>query len=358
MRTRGCVQRLSVIAGLLLFLVLISSGAACARLSATPASIYYGSQPVGSSYTVPVVLSNTDAARSFTIVSVYSTSAQFPISVPSLPATLAPGQTLTIPITFTPSSAQTFSGMLQITTYYGWTVLVPVTGVGIQASPQLSQPSQPSQAPQPGQTSQSTQPGAQASTLSASVAAVNFGVINLGSIGLQTMTLSNSGSGGIAISGISLSGSSLTFGGIYTGMELSPGQSTVVTVSFAPASAIPASGAITIISNAANSPLVIPWVANSNSNSSTRSASNPTPSSHSVMLTWSPSASAPVIGYNVYRGLVSGGPYSIVNSSPVATTAYSDTLQSAAQTVYYVVTTVGDNNAESAYSSEVAVPIP
>ena len=224
MRTRGCVQRLSVIAGLLLFLVLISSGAACARLSATPASIYYGSQPVGSSYTVPVVLSNTDAARSFTIVSVYSTSARFPISVPSLPATLAPGQTLTIPITFAPSSAQTFSGMLQITTYYGWTVLVPVTGVGIQASPQLSQPSSLRRLRNQGRHLRSTQPGAQASTLSASVAAVNFGVINLGSIGLQTMTLSNSGSGGIAISGISLSGSSLTFGGNLHGGWIVPGS--------------------------------------------------------------------------------------------------------------------------------------
>jgi len=76
-------------------------------------------------------------------------------------------------------------------------------------------------------------------------------------------------------------------------------------------------------------------------------------------LTWTASTSS-VIGYNVYRGTVSGGPYVLVNSSLVSGTLYVDSTVLASQTYYYVTTAVASGNVESVYSGEVsaAIPIP
>ncbi|MBZ5582683.1 MAG: hypothetical protein LAQ30_10875 [Acidobacteriia bacterium] len=79
---------------------------------------------------------------------------------------------------------------------------------------------------------------------------------------------------------------------------------------------------------------------------------------HSVSLTWTASISTNVVGYYIYRGTASGGPYTRLNSSPVAGTAYVDTSVQAGQTYYYVTTAVDNNNSESVYSNQAAAIIP
>jgi fibronectin type 3 domain-containing protein len=61
--------------------------------------------------------------------------------------------------------------------------------------------------------------------------------------------------------------------------------------------------------------------------------------------------SSDVIGYNIYRGAVSAGPYSKINSSLNVGTTYTDNSVVDGQTYYYVSTAVSSNNQESAYSS-------
>ncbi len=39
--------------------------------------------------------------------------------------------------------------------------------------------------------------------------------------------------------------------------------------------------------------------------------------SHSVDLTWTPSTSTGIVGYDVYRGSASGGRYTLLTSAPV-----------------------------------------
>jgi hypothetical protein len=74
---------------------------------------------------------------------------------------------------------------------------------------------------------------------------------------------------------------------------------------------------------------------------------------HFVLLNWTASTSSNIAGYNVYRGSVSGGPYTKISSSlVVAGTSYTDSSVLAGQTYYYVCTTVDTNNNESAYSNE------
>jgi hypothetical protein len=82
------------------------------------------------------------------------------------------------------------------------------------------------------------------------------------------------------------------------------------------------------------------------------------PVSHSVSLTWTPSTSSTVVGYNVYRATTSGGPYAKVNGSSVAATTYSDGSVASGQTYYYVATAVDSSNLESAYSTQAKSVVP
>lgn len=78
---------------------------------------------------------------------------------------------------------------------------------------------------------------------------------------------------------------------------------------------------------------------------------------YSVALSWNPSSSV-VIGYNLYRGTQSGGPYAKQNSSVLSGTTYSDSNIVSATTYYYVSTSVNADNEESAYSNEATATIP
>jgi fibronectin type 3 domain-containing protein len=79
---------------------------------------------------------------------------------------------------------------------------------------------------------------------------------------------------------------------------------------------------------------------------------------HTVGLTWTASVSTDVVGYNIYRGSVSGGPYSILDAAPVASDAYSDSTVQSGQTYFYVVRSVDNTGTESANSSQVQAVIP
>jgi fibronectin type 3 domain-containing protein len=78
---------------------------------------------------------------------------------------------------------------------------------------------------------------------------------------------------------------------------------------------------------------------------------------HSVTLSWVASTST-VVGYNIYRGTVSGGPYALLNSTPTSSLTYTDMAVTAGQTYYYVVTAVDSNGMESIVSNEVSATIP
>jgi fibronectin type 3 domain-containing protein len=83
----------------------------------------------------------------------------------------------------------------------------------------------------------------------------------------------------------------------------------------------------------------------------------PTPTTHSVSLSWDPSTST-VVGYNVYRGTQTGGPYARVNGSVQAGTAYSDNNVQSGTTYFYVVTAVDASSQESGFSNETMALIP
>jgi hypothetical protein len=76
-----------------------------------------------------------------------------------------------------------------------------------------------------------------------------------------------------------------------------------------------------------------------------------------VNLGWSPSVSNGVVGYNVYRALQSGGPFTKVNASLDATTNFTDSTVSVGNTYFYVVTAVGNGNVESVFSGQLSIVV-
>ncbi|MGA2458231.1 MAG: hypothetical protein ABSF85_11730, partial [Terriglobales bacterium] len=105
------------------------------------------------------------------------------------------------------------------------------------------------------------------------------------------------------------------------------------------------SASLSFSSNASNSPTV-----------QTMTGTGTAATQHTVDLTWT--ASTDVVGYNIYRGTVSGGPYTMINSSLDSTTSYSDSTVVSGTTNYYVATAVNSESQESGYSNQVTAIIP
>lgn len=80
-------------------------------------------------------------------------------------------------------------------------------------------------------------------------------------------------------------------------------------------------------------------------------------SNYRVTLRWDASTSPDVTGYNVYRGTVSGGPYTEIASHVVDTT-YTDATVADDKTYYYVTTAVNKENEQSGYSNQVKAVVP
>lgn len=79
---------------------------------------------------------------------------------------------------------------------------------------------------------------------------------------------------------------------------------------------------------------------------------------HMVSLTWVASTSTGVIGYNVYQGSAAGGPYILLNPTPVSAITYDDSTVQASQTYYYVVKAVGSDGSLSTASNETSAIVP
>ena len=182
--------------------------------------------------------------------------------------------------------------------------------------------------------------------LVASASALSFGDVDIGSSSILGVTFTNSGSSNITISNVTISGPGFTASGVSAGLIVTSGQIVTLDVTFAPAATGSATGSVSVVSNASNSPASI-----------TLTGIGVAPISHSGTLIWNASTST-VIGYDVYRGTVSGGPYTKINSLVDATTTFTDTTVQAGQTYYWVVTAVNSSNVQSTDSNEVSGTIP
>jgi hypothetical protein len=183
------------------------------------------------------------------------------------------------------------------------------------------------------------------SQLTVSPTTLNFGNVTVGlSASLQaTLTASNAS---ITISSDQSTSSEFSLSGLSLPLTIAAGQSVPVTVRFTPNASGTASGQAGFMSNARNSPTV-----------EQLAGAGVAQDSHSVGLSWSPGDSN-VIGYNLYRGTASGGPFQKINSALDASTNYADNTVTSGATYYYVATEVNAQNEESGYSNVVKAVIP
>jgi hypothetical protein len=288
------------------------------QISVTPASVSFGNVTVGVTNTQSLTIRNAGTAN-LSVTQAALAGTGYTLRGLTVPLSVAPGGSSTFTIGFTPASASSFAGSLTLVNNTpNSPLVVALAGAGI--SPVLQ--------------------------LAVAPASLSFGSITTGTSTTQSVTVTNSGNASVTLSQISESGAGFSATGFTVPLTLAAGQATSFSVTFDPASAGNLSGSVTVTSNAANSPEVL-----SLSGAGTAAAS------YSVNLSWTASSSS-YSGFNIYRGAQSGGPYSRVNSSLIATPSYTDTSCGTAGTYYYVATEVDTTGAESTYSSPASAIVP
>ena len=389
-----------------------ASAAAATQLSLNPTTLRFGEVVVGKSETLPLTVINKGTYG--LTISTITASSGYRTSHPALPLTLAPGASLSVNVTFSPTTIGADAGAVVINR----TTSFAVHGSGVAYTSLIPNPS-----------------------------SIAFGSIQNGSTARSYITLTNGKSGNTTISSMAQAGSGFSVQGLALPMTITPGQSVTFRVLFSPQTSgsvtgvvhfmnpknsilawVPLSGtgtssgqlslspssasfgnvtvgstasqtgrltaggaSVTITSASSSSSefalsgislpttlaagqsvsySVVFTPQSSGTASATLSfasnASNATESltgtgvsvvQHTVSLNWDPSTSQ-VNGYNVYRGSTAGGPYAKLNSSPDPNTAYSDGTVASAHTYYYVTTAVNSSGQESSYSNQVQVSIP
>jgi ASPM-SPD-2-Hydin domain-containing protein/centrosomal CEP192-like protein len=286
------------------------------QLAVNPANMNFGNVPVGSSLQLSATLTN-NGGTSVSISQAAVNGAGFTRGNLSLPVNVAAAQSVVISVTFTPSTSGASSGTLTVTSNStNPTLTVNLSGSG-------SSPGQLAVAPP----------------------SINFGSVVVGSSQSQSATLSATGSS-VTVASVGGTTSEFSVTGINFPVTIPAGQSVSFTEKFTPQASGAASSTLSFGSNATNSPAV----------QALSGSGTPAPQ-HSVDLSWNASTSA-VVGYNVYRGTQSGGPYSRVNSVLNAGTSFSDGTVLGGQTYFYVVTAVDGSNVESGFSNQVQAAIP
>ena len=295
---------------------LTGSGVTQGTLSANPTSLNFGSVQIGNSKTLSETLTNTGGS-SLTISQATASGAGFSITGINPPITLTAGQSFTFSAIFAPTATGSASGSISV--------------VSNGSNPNLS--------------ISMSGTGTAAGTLSVNPTSLNFGNVQVGASSSQSATLNAAGAS-VTVSSVSISNAAFSLSGLSFPFTISAGNSANFTVTFTPTATGLASGTVTFTSNASNSPTV-----------QSVSGTGTAPPQHSVDLTWDPSGSV-VVGYNVYRGTTSGGPYTKINSVLDGSTAYTDDTVQGGQTYYYVTTAVDSTGGESIYSNEAQAIVP
>ena len=295
---------------------LSANTATIGALSTSDSSLDFSSVPVGSTNTLSETLTNTGGSSvNVTQANVIGTG--FKVTGLSLPLTLSPGQSFTFGTVFAPTTGGSASGSISVASdASNSTLTISMVGTATVAG-----------------------------QLALSPATLNFGNVTVGQSKSMTASLTATGSS-ITITDASMSTSEFTVSGLSLPVTLAAGKNVSFTVNFKPQSSGAAAASASFTSNASNSS-----VQQSLTGSGTPAAQ------HTVALSWSPSSSSSVVGYNVYRGVTTGGPYSQVTSMNADTT-YTDSSVQAGQTYFYVTTAVDSVGKESAFSNQTQAVIP
>jgi hypothetical protein len=286
-----------------------SVAGATTGLTFNPTNLRFGEVVLGSAETLAVRMTNNGSSN--VIVSTMAVNgAYFTVSGLRLPLTLDPGQGVRFTVSFNPTALGPVAGTV---VFNGNAASLNLHGLGVSSALISNPPS------------------------------LEFGNVPAGGRGSLFLTLTNySENTSITLSKELTLGSGFTVSGLTLPLTLEAGHSVTFSIMFSPLSTGPANSTFQALNSNGNTIVGVPLTG----------AGVP-----SVSLSWNPSTSG-VTGYNVYRGTVSGGPYSKLNSSMDPGTRFVDTSVVPGDTYYYVTTAVNSSGQESGYSNEVKVVIP
>ncbi|MGB6198522.1 MAG: choice-of-anchor D domain-containing protein [Candidatus Acidiferrales bacterium] len=408
--------------GVLLLTIGASAIHAQSPIAATPNYMSFPAQAVGTASDPVMVTLTNNGNDEVRVTSVRLSSPQFSFSGPALPYALSAGQSMSGTVTFAPSFAGQVGGLLTFRLGALLRTSIELSGSAVDQGAQSAGPpasdsippaivSNPTSqiviagqtatfvfaasgaeplsyqwnmngSPIPGATSPwyTTDPTTTANSgetfnvtvsnsagsvtsnsatltvnamtklLTASPSSLNFGGLVVGGSLIQTVTLTDIGNSNVTVANVTISGADFTPVGVSAGQIIPPGSTATMIVTFIPLVNTGLSGSITITSDATNSPITV-----SLSGSGTQSGS------YSVTVTWTPSVSQSVVGYNVYRATTPGGESQttpINGAALVPGEAYVDPNVVDGATYYYVVTAVDSSGAESGDSNEASAAIP
>ncbi|MDG6101533.1 choice-of-anchor D domain-containing protein [Dactylosporangium aurantiacum] len=176
----------------------------------------FGNVAVGSGADATVTVTATRAVR----VTAVTTTAPFAATPPALPVNLTTGQTLSVPVRFTPTATGGATGSLTFTTDAG-TVPFDLHGVGTRTG------------------------------LGATPAALSFGTVPTGANKTLGVSVTNTGTTAVSITGFTAPAAPFTATGFpAAGTTLAAGASVSVSVRYAPTAAGAASSAFIVTSDA------------------------------------------------------------------------------------------------------------
>ena len=286
-------------------------------ISVIPSSVNFGSLTVQTSASQTIKISNTgNATLSISQATVSGTG--FSMSGLSAPVSVPAGSSINFTVAFQPTTAGSASGSVSISSNAANSPLsIPLSGTGVAATIVLT----------PNPTS------------------LAFGNVNVSTPSTMPVQLANSGNSTVTITSATTTGTGFSSVG-GSNVSLTPGQSVTVTVTFNPLSAGPASGNLSVLSNAPA--LSVPL-----------SGIGVSPVQHSVSLAWDPPSPATgVTGYAMYRRTGTSGSFTKIASIPSPATTFTDTTVEGGQTYFYEVTSVDSNNDESDVDGPVQVTVP
>jgi hypothetical protein len=291
------------------------------RLIVTPLNLGFGRVAVGRRQIQTVTLTNWGDSN-VRLMQVITQGRDFTLSGLDLPVTLARGESYTFSGVFAPRSRGAISGSVAF-----------ISDASSVSNPALSMELTGMGSDDDGQ------PIINPATMS-------FGTVQVGLSASQSGILS-AGANQIILSSASSSSAEFTCSGLSFPVIIPAGGSQGFTVTFTPQASGTVSAALTFLDeNGISLPV------------ETLNGTGIVSQNHSVDLSWTASSSQNVVGYNIYRGNQSGGPYAKINSSLDSSTSYTDSSVTDGNTYYYVTTAVNSDNEESVYSNQAQATIP
>ena len=211
------------------------------QLSLNPTAVSFSNTKVGGNQSTSVLLTNS-GGTDLTVSQATLSGAGFAMSNLALPLTLHAGGTASITVTFAPPGAGNYSGSItfssnaaegavgqgQIKSAADSQLVLPLSGKGVSQG-----------------------------TLSANPSSLSFGSVQVGNSANLNETLTNTGGTSVTISQATFTGAGFSINGLTLPLTLNSNQAVTFKVVFAPTGAGAASGTLSIVSDASNSPLGI-----------------------------------------------------------------------------------------------------